>query len=315
MEQLITPRRDFRILSLDGGGSKGVYTLGVLREVEAITGAPLCEQFDLIYGTSTGAIIAALLTLGHSVEDIRKHYFTLIPTVMKHRRRADRTTALEQCVREILKTARFEDMKTNIGIVVTNYETEKPMIFKSSVQQAHARTATFQPGFGVSVAEAILASAAAYPFFEQRRVKTTNQGEPEVVDGGYVANNPTLFAIADAVNAYRMPHEQIKVLSIGVGVYNEPKRSVFHRLLFSRPIVRLAIKVLGANTNTIETLRTILFNDIACVRINDAFPDQQYATDLLEYDPAKLLKLHTLGRESFAKKEQEFRKIFGWPER
>ena len=50
-----------RVLSLDGGGAKGFYTLGVLKEIEALVGMRLCEKFDLIYGTSTGAIIAALL--------------------------------------------------------------------------------------------------------------------------------------------------------------------------------------------------------------------------------------------------------------
>ncbi len=61
-----------RILSLDGGGAKGFYTLGVLREVEALTGKPLCETFDLIFGTSTGSIIASLLALGHDVETIHR---------------------------------------------------------------------------------------------------------------------------------------------------------------------------------------------------------------------------------------------------
>jgi hypothetical protein len=186
------------------------------------------------------------------------------------------------------------------------------MIFKSSVRQAHGRAATFQPGFGVKVADAVLASAAALPFFERRTITTTNQGTSEVMDGGFVANNPTLFAIADSVNAFAIPRDQIKVLSIGVGVYNEPKRSVFHRYLFSREPVVLALKVLNANTNTLETLRTILFKDIACIRINDAFPDQQYATDLLESDPKKLHKLHGLGRESFAKQEAQLRALFGW---
>jgi predicted acylesterase/phospholipase RssA len=45
-----------RILSLDGGGAKGFYTLGALKEIEAIVGRPLCECFDLIFGTSTGGI-------------------------------------------------------------------------------------------------------------------------------------------------------------------------------------------------------------------------------------------------------------------
>jgi patatin-like phospholipase/acyl hydrolase len=59
-----------RVLSLDGGGAKGFYTLGVLKEIEAMVGRPLCEVFALVYGTSTGAIIAALIALGKSVEEI-----------------------------------------------------------------------------------------------------------------------------------------------------------------------------------------------------------------------------------------------------
>ncbi len=47
-----------RILSLDGGGAKGFYTLGVLQEIEALVNKPLYETFDLIFGTSTGSIIA-----------------------------------------------------------------------------------------------------------------------------------------------------------------------------------------------------------------------------------------------------------------
>ena len=51
----IAPRHG-RILTLDGGGSKGFYTLGVLHELEAMLGSRLHERFDLIYGTSTGSI-------------------------------------------------------------------------------------------------------------------------------------------------------------------------------------------------------------------------------------------------------------------
>jgi uncharacterized protein len=78
----------FRVLSLDGGGSKGVYTLGVLKEFEALIQKPLVEHFDLMYGTSTGAIIIALLALGVSVTDIEQKYLELIPKVMKRKTRA-----------------------------------------------------------------------------------------------------------------------------------------------------------------------------------------------------------------------------------
>jgi uncharacterized protein len=47
----------FRVLSLDGSGAKGFYTLGALMEVEALVGRRLCEKFDLIYGTSTGELV------------------------------------------------------------------------------------------------------------------------------------------------------------------------------------------------------------------------------------------------------------------
>ena len=71
-------------------------------------------------------------------------------------------------------------------------------------------------------------------------------------------------------------------------------------------------KMLGANTNTIETLRLILFKDIKCIRINDAYPSEEYETDLLESGPDKLRKLHTLGRNSFAAHETAIRDLFDW---
>jgi len=54
-----------RILSLDGGGAKGFYTLGVLNQLEALLGSrPLCEGFDVIFGTSTGAMSPPCLDSG-----------------------------------------------------------------------------------------------------------------------------------------------------------------------------------------------------------------------------------------------------------
>ena len=83
--QIAVPGEHCRILSLDGGGAKGFYTLGVLAQVEAMfKGKPLCEKFDLIFGTSTGAIIAALLSLGYKVGDIHSLYKRHVPTVMKN---------------------------------------------------------------------------------------------------------------------------------------------------------------------------------------------------------------------------------------
>ena len=122
-----------RVLSLDGGGAKGFYTLGVLNEVEAMLGRrPLCEHFDLIFGTSTGAIIAALIALGHSVSDIHELYRQHVPTVMRSWTRLGKTRALSNLAEKVFGHADFTQVKTGIGIVATHWLLEKPMIFKGT---------------------------------------------------------------------------------------------------------------------------------------------------------------------------------------
>jgi predicted acylesterase/phospholipase RssA len=64
------------------GGRRDFTRLGALKEIEGLVGCLLCEKFDLIYGTSTGAIIAALLGLGKSVDEIEALYRKHVVTVM-----------------------------------------------------------------------------------------------------------------------------------------------------------------------------------------------------------------------------------------
>lgn len=299
----------FRILSLDGGGAKGVYTLGVLKEVEALCGRPLCEVFDLIYGTSTGSIIASLIALGYPIAEIEKIYLDSVPRIMRHRTACGRTKAVKTEARKLFGTKDFSAFKTYIGIVCTNHGLERPMVFKNSVKQAHGSHGTFKPGFGCTIADAVIASCAAYPFFDIVTIPTENQGDQVVMDGGYVANNPTLFALADARNALKIDNSAIRVLSVGVGSYNEPKKTVFHRLLFSLPLMRHTKKMFNISSKTIEVLRSILFPNVHCVRISDAYPDPRYATDLLEDDVEKLKLLIQLGRESYGKQESDIKTI------
>src|SRR3546814_17044214 len=90
------PKEVCRVLSLDGGGAKGFYTLGVLREIEAMVARSLSESFDLIFGTSTGAILTSLLALGFRVEQIPDVYNKHVPTVKEQRLTHATTTPLEQ---------------------------------------------------------------------------------------------------------------------------------------------------------------------------------------------------------------------------
>ena len=227
---------------------------------------------------------------------------------MRARGAPGKSAALAQLAKTVFGESTFADVKTGVGIVATRWDFEKPMIFKGSVAQAHGRHATFVPGFGCTIADAVRASCSAYPFFEKAIVKTSKGDEITLIDGGYCANDPTLYAIADAVIALKKAHADLRVVSIGVGVYPEPKRwtSWLAKRFLS---VQLLQKTLNVNTFSMEQLRTILFNDIWTVRINDTFERPEMATDLMESDLAKLNSLFQRGR-SFARHQGELKKMF-----
>jgi patatin-like phospholipase/acyl hydrolase len=303
-EQAVTPAKPYRILSLDGGGAKGFYTLGALREIEGLIKSPLCEGFDMIFGTSTGAIIAALLALGRSVDDIHALYTQYVPEIMSRWTRSGRSEALRTLATEVFGDAKFADVKTRIGIVAAKWQSERPMIFKAHVDQAHGLEATFQPGFGVSIADAVQASCSAYPFFERKTVTTSAGDKIELIDGGFCANNPTLYAIAEATAALKLPRDVLRVVSVGVGVYPERKR-VSVALAKCMPFNSIALlqKTLEINTQSMDQLRQILFRDVKTVRISETFERPELATDLMENDLDKLNLLRQKGRDTFAQHE------------
>ena len=298
-----------RILSLDGGGSKGFYTLGILREVEAVLPKPLHDTFDLIFGTSTGAIIAALLALGNSVQEIQELYSKYIPTIMRARTRKAKSVALHELGQKVFGRTGFDAVLTNVGIVSTKWEIETPMIFKSDVNQAHGRTASFVPGFGCSIAETVEASCSAFPFFQRKIVTTAAGNNVELFDGGYVANNPTLYAIADATSGLGHALGNCRVLSVGCGQYPEPRRGIVCRLKQELLSVRLLNKTVSVNTASMDQLRAILFRNVPTVRISDTFDRPEMATDMFEHDLTKLNLLFQQGGESFARREKDVRDL------
>jgi len=301
----------FRILSLDGGGAKGFYSLGVLREIEGLVGRPLCEAFDLVFGTSTGAIIAALIALGRSVDDIHGLYRAHVPTVMRRKRASDKSRALSELGQTVFGDAAFTDVKTGVGIVATKWVIERPMIFKGNVAQAHGRIGTFTPGFGVSISDAVQASCSAYPFFERKVVRTSAGDDVELVDGGYCANNPTLYAIADATRALSIAPEMLRVVSVGVGTYPQPQPPLFDKMWWAKYLlsVQLLQKTLEINTQSMDQLRTILYKHVPTIRISDTFEKPEMATDLFEHDLNKLNILRQRGVESFATREEHLKTL------
>src|SRR5512132_3267244 len=81
--RLLEKKPPYRLLALDGGGIRGIITIEVLAELERLLQTALgkddsfvlADYFDYVAGTSTGAVIAACLSLGMRVDTIRQFYF------------------------------------------------------------------------------------------------------------------------------------------------------------------------------------------------------------------------------------------------
>lgn len=302
--------KEFKILVLDGGGSKGVYTLGVLKELEMKLGGLLYEHFDLIYGTSTGSIITALIALGIDINSIEKFYFDLIPKIMSGKSKADKSKHLRKEADKVFGNKKFDSFKTDVGIVSLNYDDQKPLIFKSSIHQAHGMKQSIEPGFGCTISDAVQSSCSAYPVFNVKKIKTSNQGDINVIDGGFIANNATLFALIDANKAFDKNEDDIKLLSIGVGRFVEKPMSWTYRILGKINLIKFVERLLAANTNTNTVVSNLLFPDLKMVRISETFNQPEYGTNMIEMEKSKLEKLIQLGRNSFAKFEKDIETLF-----
>jgi predicted patatin/cPLA2 family phospholipase len=223
--------------------------------------------------------------------------------------KSGRSKALKEEADKIFGSLKFDAFKTNIGIVALNFETQMPLVFKTDIQQAHGMKQSFKPGFDCTIETALRCSSAAYPFFEKMNIKTENHGEIEVVDGGFIANNSTLFSMIDAYKALNFKESEISLLNIGVGQYIEKSSGIKHKILKMFGIYNFVEKVLTANTNSNTIIAKLLFPNLNMLRISDSFPEPKHGTNMLESDIKKLNKMIQLGRTSYAKHEKEIEKL------
>ncbi len=291
---------DFHVLCLDGGGSLGAYTLGVLHEVNAILKKASCkslsETFDLVYGTSTGAIIGSMIALGNPIEEIWRRYQELAPEVMGRHCARHRSKALRDHADRIYEGRTFDCFRTRVGIVSTDIESNAPMIFKSHEDQLRTGVATFEPGFGCTISEAVQASCAAYPFFKRASVDVPGYGgERTLVDGGFLANNPMPLAIIEALYFLRIPKERIRVLSIGTGSFPRRMGPFLWMAYHFLPLARTLFELLDTSTKSMEWINDILFKEIDSHRISGTYTDLH--TSFLEDNSSRLQQVYSRGRQ------------------
>ena len=235
-----------RILSVDGGGIKGVFPASFLATIEDSIGDNIANYFDLIVGTSTGGIIALGLGLGLSAKEILAFYEESGPLIFGGNRllRWLRCLSTTKYNRGPLKKAledRFGDKKLGdstkrLVIPCLNIETGEVYVYKTA---HHPRLVRDYKEEAVEVA---LATAAAPTYFPPHRSPT---GIP-LVDGGIWANNPVCVAVVEAITLLDWPRDSLKVLSIGCTT--EPLK-----------IKREKLSALGALCRTKKLLNLFMF--------------------------------------------------------
>lgn len=229
--------RDFRILSIDGGGIRGIFPAAFLAGLEQrhLGGQSVAGYFDLIAGTSTGGIIAIGLSAGLTGQYLSDLYIRrggeiFPPTGNGLLGRARRRLgdfwqcflyrydpkALKKMLTEILGDRKFWQAQTRLCIPSFDGRHGEVYIFKTP----------HHPDFrkdGQERMTKVAAATAAAPTIFPPLV----DGGYTFVDGGVWANNPVMIALVDALSCFDVPRENVRILSLGCGddpyVVDRPK--------------------------------------------------------------------------------------------
>lgn len=213
-----------RILSIDGGGIKGVFPAAFLAHLEEDLDEPIGRYFDLIAGTSTGGIIALGLGLGMKASDILALYEKSGPAIFDQEgnwlaRFAKRcwrkvwhflgakygSEALRQALQDQFGERLIGESKTRLLIPAWDSTRRRVYIFKTA---HHERLKT---DYKKKVIDAAMATAAAPTYFREH----ITGDDVGLVDGGVWANNPTGNAVVEAIGMLGWPKDELRVLSIG----------------------------------------------------------------------------------------------------
>jgi len=235
-------QRPKRILALDGGGIRGALTLGFLEKIEEILrerennpNLLLCDYFDLIGGTSTGAIIAAGLSIGRTASEIKDLYlgigdkifgkkYSLLLNFFKRSRAKFDFQPLEDALTEVFGdiTMGSDKIRTGLCIVTKRADTLSTWPILNNPDGKY-----FEKNKGMLLRKVVRASAAAPSYFVPQKIDVGSGEVGAFIDGGVsLANNPSLqlFLVATLKGfKYNWPTgaDNLSILSIGTGTYKK----------------------------------------------------------------------------------------------
>jgi patatin-like phospholipase/acyl hydrolase len=249
--------RRFRILSIDGGGIRGILPAAILADFERryLGGACAGDYFDLIAGTSTGGIIALGLATGVPASEILglylQHGGEIFPVPTRFRRlrsawagvrslrryRYERGP-LERELDRIFGDRLFGESRRRLCVPSFDGNTEVN-VFKTPHHP------DFRLDWKERVTSVALATSAAPTFFSVYR-----NGDQRFADGGVWANNPVMIGLVDALSCNELERDSIDILTIGCGEQEMVITEAQVRLgglLYWRGIVSSAMHLAGQN--------------------------------------------------------------------
>jgi predicted acylesterase/phospholipase RssA len=211
-------REPFRILALSGGGVRGIFQAVYLCRLAEALGTPLADHFELIAGTSTGALLGVAIALRIDPNRVVDFYRREASAVFSRRhfsqfRRGPRydPLRLRSSVTALFQNRPLSDCRPPVIVPAASLERFSHRLFSTLGGPAESD--------GRFLArDVVMASAAAPTFFEP--VKPDGQ-ERTYVDGGLWANSPALAAVLTAHHQRRIPFDQMRVLAVGNGTFEK----------------------------------------------------------------------------------------------
>ena len=220
MSTSTSKRGEFRILAVDGGGTRGIYAAQILARAEEVLGQRVKDSFDLLAGTSTGSIIAGAAAVGIPMEEVVGLFEKESPLIFGKARFLSRVSmlfrskysrgSLEKVLQEYLPQTILREVSTPLMITSADIATGGVHVFKSRYLQDLGEP--YERDGNVFLRDAILASCAAPTYFDPKAV-----GPYLLADGGLWANNPSIIALTEAVSKFRKGVEDVRIFSLGTG--------------------------------------------------------------------------------------------------
>lgn len=238
----MTKNQPKRILALDGGGIRGALTLGFLERIESILrdryknpDLKLCDHFDLIGGTSTGAIIAGGLSIGMTATEIKNLYLNIgdkifgrkhswIKNPVARYKAAFDFKPLEDALLEVFGDITIGDKRIKTGLCVV---TKRADTLSTWPIINHPEGKYFNHNKGMLLRQVVRASAAAPSYFIPQKIDVGAGQVGAFIDGGVsLANNPSLqlFLIATLKGFpyhWNTGEDELSILSLGTGTYTK----------------------------------------------------------------------------------------------